>query len=94
MGGWGVRPRRRAWGAGAHAHTGARGLRASPSTHTPISSPPLPRQVIGATSSLTYNVVGHVKTVIILAGGVVFFGDTMPIKKAGGIAVAMIGIVW
>lgn len=31
-------------------------------------------QVIGATSSLTYNIVGHLKTVIILTGGVVFFG--------------------
>lgn len=50
--------------------------------------------VIGATSSLTYNVVGHVKTVIILTGGVVFFGDAMPSKKLGGILVAMCGIVW
>lgn len=50
--------------------------------------------VIGATSSLTYNVVGHVKTVIILSGGVVFFGDSMPPKKVAGICVAMGGIVW
>ncbi|GAB4823538.1 hypothetical protein N2152v2_010584 [Parachlorella kessleri] len=50
--------------------------------------------VIGATSSLTYNVVGHIKTVLILSGGVVFFGDTMPAKKLGGILVAMLGIVW
>ena len=50
--------------------------------------------VIGATSSLTYNVVGHVKTVIILTGGVIFFGDTMPLKKLAGVAVAMCGIVW
>jgi solute carrier family 35 protein E3 len=50
--------------------------------------------VIGATSSLTYNVVGHVKTVIILTGGVVFFGDAMPLKKLAGIFVAMCGIVW
>ena len=50
--------------------------------------------VIGATSSLTYNVVGHVKTVIILTGGVVFFNDAMPVNKMGGIVVAMIGIVW
>jgi solute carrier family 35 protein E3 len=49
--------------------------------------------VIGATSSLTYNVVGHVKTVIILTGGVIFFGDSMPLKKLGGIAVAMAGII-
>lgn len=40
--------------------------------------------VIGSTSSLTYNVVGHVKTVIILLGGVVIFGDRMPIQKLTG----------
>lgn len=51
-------------------------------------------QVIGATSSLTYNVVGHIKTVLILSGGVAFFGDTMPPKKAAGILAAMGGIVW
>ncbi|KAL4436857.1 hypothetical protein ABPG75_003996 [Micractinium tetrahymenae] len=50
--------------------------------------------VIGATSSLTYNVVGHIKTVLILSGGVAFFGDTMPPKKAAGILAAMGGIVW
>ena len=51
-------------------------------------------QVIGATSSLTYNVVGHIKTVIILTGGCMFFGDEMPLKKFLGIATAMLGIVW
>lgn len=50
--------------------------------------------VIGATSSLTYNVVGHVKTIIILAGGVIFFGDSIGKKKLGGIMVAMGGIIW
>ena len=50
--------------------------------------------VIGATSSLTYNVVGHIKTVIILSGGVVFFGDSMSGKKFLGIVFAMGGIVW
>lgn len=30
--------------------------------------------VIGTTSSLTYNIVGHLKTVIILTGGVFMFG--------------------
>ena len=50
--------------------------------------------MIGATSSLTYNVVGHIKTVLILSGGVVFFGDSMPTKELGGILVAMLGIVW
>ena len=50
--------------------------------------------VIGATSSLTYNVVGHIKTVIILMGGCMFFGDEMPLKKLGGISIAMGGIIW
>ncbi|GFR52735.1 hypothetical protein Agub_g15287, partial [Astrephomene gubernaculifera] len=50
--------------------------------------------VIGATSSLTYNVVGHLKTVIILTGGCLFFGDTMPLKKFIGVCIAMAGIVW
>jgi solute carrier family 35 protein E3 len=50
--------------------------------------------VIGATSSLTYNVVGHLKTVIILTGGCLFFGDSMPLKKFVGVCIAMCGIVW
>jgi len=33
--------------------------------------------MIGATSGVTFNVVGHVKTVLIMAGGVVLFGDAM-----------------
>lgn len=50
--------------------------------------------VIGATSSLTYNIVGHLKTVIILTGGVFMFGDSMPMKRLMGISVAMMGIGW
>ena len=50
--------------------------------------------LIGATSALTYNVCGHIKTVIILAGGVLLFGDAMPLKKLGGISLAMVGIIW
>lgn len=50
--------------------------------------------VIGCTSSLTYNVVGHLKTVIILTGGCLLFGDEMPPKKLLGVCVAMAGIVW
>jgi len=38
--------------------------------------------------------VGHIKTVIILTGGCLFFGDEMPLKKFLGIATAMMGIVW
>ncbi|KAL3132226.1 hypothetical protein ABBQ32_008815 [Trebouxia sp. C0010 RCD-2024] len=50
--------------------------------------------VIGATSSLTYNIVGHFKTVTILAGGCLIFGDTMSVSKVSGVALAMVGIAW
>ncbi|KAL3146994.1 hypothetical protein ABBQ38_014961 [Trebouxia sp. C0009 RCD-2024] len=50
--------------------------------------------VIGATSSLTYNIVGHLKTVTILTGGCLIFGDTMSVSKLSGVAVAMAGIAW
>lgn len=36
----------------------------------------------------------HVKTVIILAGGVLLFGDEMPPKKLAGISLALSGIIW
>ena len=49
---------------------------------------------IGATSSLTYNVVGHLKTVLIVAAGVGLFGDEMGAKKMAGLLCAMGGIVW
>ena len=49
---------------------------------------------IGATSSLTYNVVGHFKTIIILTGGCLIFGDAMPVKKFLGVCLAMGGIGW
>ncbi|KAF6259079.1 triose-phosphate transporter family-domain-containing protein [Scenedesmus sp. NREL 46B-D3] len=49
---------------------------------------------IGVTSPLTYNVVGHLKTVLIVASGVVFFGDSITLKKMLGIGCAMAGIVW
>eukprot|EP00210_Caulerpa_lentillifera_P005680 g5432.t1 len=50
--------------------------------------------VIGATSSLTYNVVGHLKTCIILTGGCLFFGDEMPFKKFIGVCISLLGMIW
>ena len=50
--------------------------------------------VIGERSSLTYNIVGHLKTVTILTGGVVIFGDSMPLSKIAGVVLAMAGIAW
>eukprot|EP01025_Chloroclados_australasicus_P033222 TRINITY_DN3381_c0_g1_i10.p1 TRINITY_DN3381_c0_g1~~TRINITY_DN3381_c0_g1_i10.p1 ORF type:complete len:353 (-),score=36.90 TRINITY_DN3381_c0_g1_i10:1317-2375(-) len=49
---------------------------------------------IGVTSALTYNVVGHLKTLFIVTGGVIIFGEQITLKKAVGIAVAMGGIIW
>ncbi len=49
---------------------------------------------IGATSSLTYNVVGHLKTVLIVGAGMALFGDELGTKKFLGLLVAMGGIVW
>lgn len=48
---------------------------------------------IGATSAVTFNVVGHMKTFVIMAGGVLLFGEEMPMKKLGGIMIAMVGII-
>lgn len=48
---------------------------------------------IGLTSSLTYNVVGHIKTVAIVAGGFMLFGDDYTTQKLLGLAFAMTGIV-
>lgn len=50
--------------------------------------------VIGATSSLTYNIVGHLKTVTILTGGCFIFGDSMTISRLSGVTLAMVGIAW
>ncbi|KAI8472997.1 MAG: triose-phosphate transporter family-domain-containing protein [Monoraphidium minutum] len=49
---------------------------------------------IGATSSLTYNVAGHLKTLLIVAAGAAAFGEPMGPKKLAGLAVAMGGIGW
>jgi solute carrier family 35 protein E3 len=49
---------------------------------------------IGATSSLTYNVVGHLKTLLIVAAGVLFFGEELGLKKGVGLATALGGIGW
>ena len=40
--------------------------------------------------SVTYNVVGHVKTLIVLAGGYLFFGESMPLNKALGEKVSLV----
>lgn len=49
--------------------------------------------VIGHTSALTYAIAGHVKTIAILMGGILMFGDRMPVVKATGIALALGGVI-
>jgi solute carrier family 35 protein E3 len=49
---------------------------------------------IGATDSLTYNVVGHLKTILIVAAGVFQFNESIGLKKGCGLVVALTGIVW
>jgi len=50
--------------------------------------------LIKATSALTYNIVGHAKTICILLSGVLMFGDEVSSKKLLGIMIALGGMVW
>lgn len=49
--------------------------------------------VIGKCSAVTYQVVGHLKTVLILSFGFVVFGDALVAKNILGIALALVGMV-
>lgn len=48
--------------------------------------------VIKNTSALTYNMIGHMKTVSILVGGFVLFNDTLNLKQFFGIILTLIGL--
>lgn len=50
--------------------------------------------VIGQTSPITYQVVGHFKTILILVGGWLFFEKETNLKNLFGVAVAVVGMVW
>ena len=39
-------------------------------------------------------VVGHTKTVIVLTGGCLLFGEEMPLGRLSGVCCALVGIVW
>lgn len=49
--------------------------------------------VLGKTSPLTYQVLGHLKTILILVLGVVMFNKTVEYKNALGVFIAMAGVV-
>jgi solute carrier family 35 protein E3 len=50
--------------------------------------------VIGKTSPVSYNVLGHGKLCVILISGYIFFGDLWTAKTIIGIILAVGGIVW
>jgi solute carrier family 35 protein E3 len=50
--------------------------------------------LIGHTSALTYNIVGHLKTCCILASGWIFFAEPMSMGKFLGIGTALVGVIW
>eukprot|EP01061_Rhynchopus_euleeides_P045178 TRINITY_DN8025_c0_g1_i3.p1 TRINITY_DN8025_c0_g1~~TRINITY_DN8025_c0_g1_i3.p1 ORF type:complete len:363 (+),score=123.56 TRINITY_DN8025_c0_g1_i3:308-1396(+) len=50
--------------------------------------------IVGRTSPVTYQVVGHLKTLLVLISGVIFFANPVSFKSIVGMAVAMVGVVW
>ncbi|KAJ4454447.1 putative Solute carrier family 35 member E3 [Paratrimastix pyriformis] len=50
--------------------------------------------VIGRTSAVTYNVASHFKTISVLAGGVIFFGDSLAPRTFVGICICLGGIFY
>lgn len=48
--------------------------------------------LIGRTSPLTYNAVGHFKLVSIISGGYLLFGDTVTIGNIFGVFVTLLGL--
>jgi len=49
--------------------------------------------VLGKTSPLTYQVLGHLKTVLILILGFTIFNKELDVRNGLGIFIAMIGVV-
>jgi solute carrier family 35 protein E3 len=50
--------------------------------------------VIGKTSPVTYNVLGHFKLCVILSLGFLFFGNPIDYRNLTGIAVTLAGVFW
>ena len=49
--------------------------------------------LIGKTSSVTYQVIGHAKTCLILIGGFLVSGSIPTAKNLLGVIVAMVGVI-
>jgi solute carrier family 35 protein E3 len=50
--------------------------------------------VIGKTSPVTYNVLGHFKLTVILTGSFVLFGQPLDAKNLTGILITLAGVIW
>jgi solute carrier family 35, member E3 len=50
--------------------------------------------VIGRSSPVSYNVLGHSKTVVILLSDFVLFGRPFNLKSTGGILITLCGVFW
>lgn len=50
--------------------------------------------VIGKSSALSYNILGHAKTMVVLMSDFVLFGRPKTIKSTMGIFVTMVGVFW
>jgi solute carrier family 35 protein E3 len=50
--------------------------------------------VIGKTSPVTYNVLGHFKLTVMQTGGFVVFGQALDFKNISGILVTLAGVIW
>ena len=50
--------------------------------------------VIGKTSPVTYNVLGHFKLTVILSAGFIFFGAKPDPKNITGILTTLCGVIW
>jgi len=48
--------------------------------------------IIGNTSPVTYNVVGHFKTCVVLAGGFIIFNYPIILRNIGGIVLTLFGV--
>mmetsp|Transcript_13236 Transcript_13236/g.40038 ORF Transcript_13236/g.40038 Transcript_13236/m.40038 type:complete len:106 (+) Transcript_13236:915-1232(+) len=49
--------------------------------------------VLGKTSPLTYQVIGHLKTILTISFGILVLGHDTNAKNLSGIAIAMLGVV-
>ena len=49
--------------------------------------------VVGQTSPISYNVLGHCKLIIILTFGILYFGEECSVARAIGMVLAVVGIM-